>query len=480
MVPTVNRVLGRPAMRILMLLIYFCCMGLTMAEEISTDSAESYNKEELTFRAGNIIRQRCFECHGPNKQKADLRLDQQKYLTQPLSSGGSLLHTDPEQSELYQRITSSDPDFRMPTNRDPLPVEEIEILKRWLEAGSPSYISKPKIWEILLESWVSWGTSMQPIAAPIAALLFLWLILGRLARSKHIEVQGDHHGWRLLIHWLHSRPELFVLLALTLGFWQKAQIAVQSEKKALEQINKHKLRRAFGVLPRPQHPPRLGGTYYRGNDERNPELFNQGFYCTCIFEIYLAQDNRRLKWGDPVSENAPLKIVVEIKRAPHATPRLFDDKRMTSNVITEWNAYENGNMPPEAIRKSAVPFTTLESGEHWIAEHSLESSSLTASGTLVGKLYIAQSVQGNPHYGVSYSIKIENNAISEESEIWMGAMYFTANVVVPGEREIPLSQWFDFRPMPMIEGGNSNDPKLLGINEHLDSEAKGKEPAKEK
>ncbi len=466
-------------MRILMLLIYFCCMSLTSAEEIPANNPESFSQEELAFRAGNIIRQRCFECHGPDKQKADLRLDQQKFLSQPLSSGSSLLHTDPEQSELYQRITSSDPDFRMPSNRDPLPAKEIEILKRWLEAGFPSYITEPAIWERLLEGWVSWGTSMQPIAAPIAALLFLWLILGRLVRSKPMERQDGSHSWRLVVHWLHGRPELFILLALTLGFWQKAQIASLSEEKALTEIKTRAKLRQPGSLIRPAHPPRLGGTYYRGNDERNPELFNQGFYCTCIFEVYLTQGDRRLAWGDPVSENAPLKIVVEIKRAPYATPRLFKDKRMNCIVLTDWNSHEDGNRV-DLYNIKTTSFETAESGEHWIAEYNLSKLPASLSDQLKGKLYIAASARDTAHYGISYTIILDNGMVSRESEIWMGAMYFTNDVVVPIGKEIPLGQWFDFRPMPMIEGGNSNDPKLLGINEHLDAEAKGKEPAKEK
>lgn len=467
-------------MIILMVLLYFCCVNLTAAEKIPTNNPESFSKDELALRAGNIIRQRCFECHGPDKQKADLRLDQQKFLSQPLSSGSSLLHTDPEQSELYQRITSSDPDFRMPTNRDPLPVEEIEILKRWLEAGSPSYIDEVNNEEsTFVDRWIAWGSSAQTISVPLLAALLFWLMLSRLARTKLMAGEDPSHGWRRIIHWLVQRPESFILLALAVGFWQEAHIAFRGEEKALAQINERVKLRELGSLIRPHHPPRLGGTYYRGNDERDPKLFNSGFYCTCIFEVYLTQGDRRLAWDDSVSEDAPLKIVVEIKRAPFATSKLLEDRRMNVAVLTEWNSYVDGQMANSANKKD-VSFETAESGEHWIAEYGLKEPLVGPSHQQAGKLFIATSARSMTHYGISYTIIIDNGIISRESEIWMGAMYFTNDVIVPREGEIPLGEWFDFRPMPMIEGGNSDDPKLLGIDEHLDAEAKGKEPAKEK
>jgi hypothetical protein len=39
-------------------------------------------------------------------------------------------------------------------------------------------------------------------------------------------------------------------------------------------------------------------------------------------------------------------------------------------------------------------------------------------------------------------------------------------VLVPEEGKILLDRWFDWRPIPVIEGEAATDPKLLGVEEH--------------
>jgi hypothetical protein len=77
-----------------------------------------------------ILLERCVACHGPDVQKGDLRLDR------PLSAARVLAPGDPEDSELYRRLVSDDPDERMPKGKPALPPEELEILRRWIAAGA--------------------------------------------------------------------------------------------------------------------------------------------------------------------------------------------------------------------------------------------------------------------------------------------------------------------------------------------------------
>ena len=41
------------------------------------------------------------------------------------------------------------------------------------------------------------------------------------------------------------------------------------------------------------------------------------------------------------------------------------------------------------------------------------------------------------------------------------------NLIPPAQQGVAFHEWFDFRPIPEITGGNSTDPKLLGIEEHI-------------
>ncbi|NIP94265.1 MAG: DUF1549 domain-containing protein, partial [Akkermansiaceae bacterium] len=92
-----------------------------------------------------ILSDRCFACHGPDtgERKANLRLDQSSgeegaYRTKdgvPAIKPGSL-----EESELWYRITTADPDDLMPpekAHKRPLSKAEQDIIKRWIEAGAP-------------------------------------------------------------------------------------------------------------------------------------------------------------------------------------------------------------------------------------------------------------------------------------------------------------------------------------------------------
>ncbi len=80
-----------------------------------------------------VLADNCFFCHGPDVQEASLRLD----VADMAYDSGAVVPRDPNASELIRRITSSDPDVRMPppdANRD-LSSEEIASLRTWIQEG---------------------------------------------------------------------------------------------------------------------------------------------------------------------------------------------------------------------------------------------------------------------------------------------------------------------------------------------------------
>ena len=88
-----------------------------------------------------ILQERCSACHGPEKHKADLRLDTLEGLRQGGRSG-PLLNAGKE-SLLIQRITLPvDDDGHMPPEGNVQPTsEEITLLQWWIHAGTPSAVS---------------------------------------------------------------------------------------------------------------------------------------------------------------------------------------------------------------------------------------------------------------------------------------------------------------------------------------------------
>jgi len=81
-----------------------------------------------------ILSENCFKCHGPdaNARQAELRLDDQRSAKRVLEA------TPGKPSEILNRITSRDPDVRMPppSSKKTLTPAEIETLKRWVQEGA--------------------------------------------------------------------------------------------------------------------------------------------------------------------------------------------------------------------------------------------------------------------------------------------------------------------------------------------------------
>ncbi|MFO0982752.1 MAG: DUF1549 domain-containing protein, partial [Planctomycetota bacterium] len=89
-----------------------------------------------------ILTDRCFKCHGADaaKRQAKLRLDTAEGATAPRKGGAAIVKGHPEQSLLIERVSSDDPDERMPpstSNKRPLSPGERELIERWIADGAP-------------------------------------------------------------------------------------------------------------------------------------------------------------------------------------------------------------------------------------------------------------------------------------------------------------------------------------------------------
>ncbi len=93
-----------------------------------------------------ILRARCRECHGPAKQKGGLRLDNR---ADALHGGDStdnvIVPGKSAQSDLVRRASSSDKSEWMPPKGERLTAAEIDLLRRWIDAGAPWPAAGPAV-----------------------------------------------------------------------------------------------------------------------------------------------------------------------------------------------------------------------------------------------------------------------------------------------------------------------------------------------
>jgi uncharacterized protein DUF1553/uncharacterized protein DUF1549/cytochrome c len=84
-----------------------------------------------------ILNQNCAACHGGVRQKAGVSfVFREEALGKGKSGHPTIVPGDPDGSELIARITSKDPEVRMPYHAAPLQPEQISLLRRWIKQGA--------------------------------------------------------------------------------------------------------------------------------------------------------------------------------------------------------------------------------------------------------------------------------------------------------------------------------------------------------
>ncbi len=138
-------------------LLLGCLAGLALAS--LSASADPPAKIDFAHEIVPLIKARCAECHTNGKYKGSLSLDTQSSILQakvvvPGKSGDS---------DLVKRITSADPEKRMPPKGERLTPKEVELIKRWIDQGLP--------WEegfsFKLGSYVAPLRPRRPVLPPV-------------------------------------------------------------------------------------------------------------------------------------------------------------------------------------------------------------------------------------------------------------------------------------------------------------------------
>jgi hypothetical protein len=82
-----------------------------------------------------VLAEHCYECHGPKKQSAELRLDTKAGLTKGTDSGPVVIPGDPDKSPMIRAVRHAG-DVKMPP-KTRLPAEAVEALTAWVKLGAP-------------------------------------------------------------------------------------------------------------------------------------------------------------------------------------------------------------------------------------------------------------------------------------------------------------------------------------------------------
>ncbi len=163
-----------PGMRALIagLFVLALCCGNAALRAQTSDLAGPHGAVRLASGNFNsevrpILATHCFPCHGPDEvsRSAGLRLDKFAGATADLGGHQAIKPGSPADSELVRRIESGDQDERMPPHEFNKPLNEgqIEILRKWIEAGAtyqthwaftaPSKTALPEIDEDRFPGW---------------------------------------------------------------------------------------------------------------------------------------------------------------------------------------------------------------------------------------------------------------------------------------------------------------------------------------
>jgi mono/diheme cytochrome c family protein len=83
-----------------------------------------------------LLAEQCYTCHGPRKQKGELRLDSRAGLMKGGESGPIVVPGHPDQSLMVKAIGYQDADLQMPPKKK-LSERQVTDLARWVQMGAP-------------------------------------------------------------------------------------------------------------------------------------------------------------------------------------------------------------------------------------------------------------------------------------------------------------------------------------------------------
>lgn len=96
-----------------------------------------HNTVEFSRDIRPILNQNCVACHGGVRQKNGVSfIFREEALGTGKSGRTTIVPGNPDASEFMARLTSTDPETRMPYHAPPLPPQQIALLRQWIKEGA--------------------------------------------------------------------------------------------------------------------------------------------------------------------------------------------------------------------------------------------------------------------------------------------------------------------------------------------------------
>jgi hypothetical protein len=154
------------------------CFGVIVYAATSWVRDGDTNRVDYNDHVKPILNKHCMGCHGGVKKAGDVSFLFEHEMLRPGKSGKKpVVRGDVHASEMIRRITTDDPDEKMPKNAPALSKEEIETLKKWVEQGA---------------SWEVHWSYKKPERPEVPSFRSVWNLFGLLnindAQWSHNEV----------------------------------------------------------------------------------------------------------------------------------------------------------------------------------------------------------------------------------------------------------------------------------------------------
>lgn len=110
--------------------------SLVVAPQLLVRADDAPAKINYKDNVAPVFNARCNACHNQDKKKGGLVLDNYTALMQGGASGAVVEAGDPGNSRLYLLVTHEE-EPKMPPAAEKLPEAELDIIRKWIEAGAP-------------------------------------------------------------------------------------------------------------------------------------------------------------------------------------------------------------------------------------------------------------------------------------------------------------------------------------------------------
>jgi hypothetical protein len=112
-------------------------LGITLQTQAVTLPPPAERQINFSRDIQPILTQRCAECHGPKRQESGLRLDQRSGALAGGERGPAVVSGNSAASLLVQAVAGTHTDIpRMPKKGDALSIEQIGLLRAWIDQGA--------------------------------------------------------------------------------------------------------------------------------------------------------------------------------------------------------------------------------------------------------------------------------------------------------------------------------------------------------